>query len=76
MSAKPTLYYLPSSPPARAVMLVAKAINLELDLKCVPLLIMFSMFILVKTSKLVVYVEHNKDCRLMMCCVCSMYALQ
>lgn len=33
MSAKPILYYIPGSPPARAVVLVAKALNLELDLK-------------------------------------------
>lgn len=35
--AKPILYFIPSSPPVRTVLLVAKAIDLELDLQLVDL---------------------------------------
>lgn len=33
MSSKPVLYYMTISPPSRAVMLVAAALNVELELK-------------------------------------------
>lgn len=35
MSGKPTLYYAPFSPPARACMITAKLIGLDVDLKYV-----------------------------------------
>lgn len=38
MSSKPILYYLPLSPPARAVALTAAALGVELDIKQVDLL--------------------------------------
>jgi len=37
-SSKPTLYYYPLSAPCRAVMMTAKSINLQLDMKLVDLL--------------------------------------
>lgn len=33
MSDKPILFYVPGSPPVRAVLLVADAMNFQLDLK-------------------------------------------
>lgn len=32
---KPTLYYIPGSPPARSVVLVARALGVELEMKYV-----------------------------------------
>lgn len=35
MSSKPILYYAPRSPPSRAVLLIAKQLNLELQLQLI-----------------------------------------
>lgn len=40
MSAKPVLYYMTLSPPSRAVMMVAAALDIELELKTLNLLAM------------------------------------
>lgn len=40
MSSKPVLYYMELSPPSRAVLMVAAALNIELELKILNLLAM------------------------------------